>query len=269
MVERGRREGRERRDDGRFRFENFGDEARLRRGLERPPAGGHLVQEGAQREDVGARVRWQALDLFGRHVRQRADEGALRRVRSWRGREHRERLPGSADGVLREAEIEQLGPGRGEHHVPRLQIAMDDAEPVRGLERVRDFNAEAEDLAQRQRAACQTGGQRLTLEQFEHQILDVVLAADVVQAADVRVVERGDGFGLTGEARAELGIRRQFRREDLQRHAAVQARIAGPIHLAHATRAKQGEHFVGAEPLPGLQRHAARLYAPLIFSEPS
>ena len=137
--------------------------------------------EGAQREDVGARVRGGPAPVRA-PCTAACRRGSPRRVRSWRRRQHRELLPGSADGVLREAEIEQLRAGRGEHHVPRLQIAMDDAEPVRGLERIRDFNAEPEDLAQWQRAACQTGGQRLPVEQFEHQILDVVLAADVVQA---------------------------------------------------------------------------------------
>ena len=58
-------------------------------------------------------------------------------------------------------------------------------------------------------------------------------------AADVRVIERGDRFGLACEARAELGVGRQLRREDLHGDAAVQARVAGPIHLAHAPCAEE------------------------------
>ena len=136
---------------------------------------------------------------------------------------------------------------------------MDDALPVCRLERVRDFDAEAEDLGERQRAARETCRQRLALEQFEHQIVDVVLAADVVQAADVRVVERGDGFGLAGEARAELGVGRQLRRENLHRDRAVQARVARPIHLAHAPGADERNHFIRAEPCAGLERHVWRI----------
>ena len=101
----------------------------------------------AEREDVGTRVGWRALHLFGRHVLQRADDRALCRGRPGRGREHRERLPGRADGVLREAEVEKLGARRREHDVAGLQIPMDDALPVCRLERVRDLDAEAEDLA--------------------------------------------------------------------------------------------------------------------------
>ena len=112
VVKRGRSEWRQRRHRGRFRLENLRYETRLCGGLERAPAGGHLVQQGAQREDVGAHVGGLALHLFGRHVLQRADDRALSRGRSWGGRELGERLPASADGVLREAEIEQLGARR-------------------------------------------------------------------------------------------------------------------------------------------------------------
>ena len=72
-------------------------------------------------------------------------------------------------------------PAGGEHHVSRLQVPMDDALPVGRLERVRDLNAEAEYLAERQRTPLETRRQRLPFEQFEHEIVGVVLAADVVQ----------------------------------------------------------------------------------------
>jgi hypothetical protein len=91
-----------------------------------------------------------------------------------------------------------------------------------------------EDLTKWQRAARQTGGQRLTLEQFEHEILDVLLATDVVQAADVRVVDGRDGIRLTGEARAKLGIARELRCEHLDGHTAVSHSPKRPV--LHAKR---------------------------------
>ena len=48
-------------------------------------------------------------------------------------------------------------------------------------------------------------GERLALEQLHHQVVGVALAADVVERADVRVVERRDRAGLALEARAHLG----------------------------------------------------------------
>jgi hypothetical protein len=83
---------------------------------------------------------------------------------------------------------------------------------VRSLKGVRDFLSETEYLRERQRSSFQTGRERLALEQFEHQIIDVVLAPEVAKAADVCVVQRGDGFGLTRESRAELGVSRELAR---------------------------------------------------------
>ncbi len=174
--------------------------------------------------------------------------GAVARVES-------DRLPRRSDGVRRKAEVEQLDTRRREHHIPRLQIPMDDAEPVGGFERVGDLGAEAEDLRRRQRAAGQTGRQCLALEQFEHEVVDVMRPANVVQTADVRVVERGNGFGLAGEARAEVGVGRQLRCEDLHRDTAIQPRVPRPIHFAHPSRTDQGEQFIRTEVRTRLEGH--------------
>ena len=150
-----------------------------------------------------------------------------------------QRLPGRAHRVLRQAEIEELGARCGEHHVSRLQVPMDDALPVGLFERVRDLNAKAEHWLSgsgpRTRRADSVSPSRDSM----HQIVGVVLAADVVQRADVRVVQRGDRFGLACEACPEVGVGGQCRREDFHGDAAVQARVARPIHLAHAPCAEE------------------------------
>jgi hypothetical protein len=80
---------------------------------------------------------------------------------------------------------------------------VNDAVSVCRFKGVRDLDAKAEDLCERQRPAFDTGRQRLAFEQFEYEILGVLLSADVVQAADVRVIEGRDRFGLALEAGAE------------------------------------------------------------------
>ena len=202
----------------------------------------------AEREDVGPRIGWRALHLFGGHVLQRADDRALCRARPGSGGQHRERLPGRADGVLREAEIEQLGARRREHDVAGLQIPVDDAVPVCRLKGVRDLDAEAEDLCERQRPAFETRRQRLAFEQFEDEVLGVVLAADVEQAADVRVIEGRDRLGLVGEAGAELRVIRPAPARAPSRRPCGRGACRGPVHLAHASGPDQGEDLVGAEP---------------------
>jgi hypothetical protein len=55
---------------------------------------------------------------------------------------------------FRDAEVEELGLAPlAEEHVGRLDVAMDDAFSVRGIERVRQLPAHLEDLRQGQRAA--------------------------------------------------------------------------------------------------------------------
>ena len=75
--------------------------------------------------------------------------------------------------------------------------------------------------------------------------------ADVVEAADVWVFEGGRRPRLGLEPRGELLFR------DLQRDSAIEARVAGPVHLAHAAGAEVRRDFVGPEPCARGQRHRA------------
>ena len=61
----------------RIAAEDRGDDTRVARALERAPAGDHLEQHGAEREDVAARVDVAIFELLGRHVVQGAEDRAL------------------------------------------------------------------------------------------------------------------------------------------------------------------------------------------------
>jgi hypothetical protein len=82
------------------------------------------------------------------------------------------------DGVLREAEVEQLRrrrPGwphavRCQHHVAGLEITVDDAVTVRGVKRLRDLHRDADRVRERQRAARQALGERLAHDVLHHEI---------------------------------------------------------------------------------------------------
>jgi hypothetical protein len=82
---------------------------------------------------------------------------------------------------------------------------MDDALGVRRVQRRGDLNGEFQHLGQRERAPLQALGQRLPLQELHHQVIDLVLAADVVQRADVGVVQGRDGFGFPLQALPRLG----------------------------------------------------------------
>jgi hypothetical protein len=155
------------------------------------PAGQHLVEHRAEREDVAALVRLAAFQLLRRHVLEGAENRALLRQRLGHGQERR---PGDGrfGGELRQAEVEQFGgrrtrqPGAAdEHHVTRLEIPMHDATAVRGLERAGDVDRDRDRVVEWQRAALEAGGERLPLEELHDQEVGAVLAAEIEQGADV------------------------------------------------------------------------------------
>jgi len=90
-------------------------------------------------------------------------------------------------------------------------------------------------------------GERLAFEILHDEEVGALFATDVMERADVRMVQRRDGARFAVEAFAELRIRRQRVRQDLDRHRAIEARIARPIHLPHAARAEGRLDLIRAE----------------------
>ena len=95
-----------------------------RLGLERRPAGEHLVEDGPQRIDIGRGTDLLAPPacLFRGHVAGRSEDVAgHRRTRA-------------AGDQLRQAEVDDLGLAVGrDQHVVRRQVTMDDPPLVRRL----------------------------------------------------------------------------------------------------------------------------------------
>ena len=100
----------------------------------------HFIEHRPEREDIRPCVGFFPFDLLGRHVLEGAENGPLLGQRRGRRRQHRRRARGRRRATLRETEIEELGDRRPaaaqQHDVARLEVAMDDARPVRGGERV-------------------------------------------------------------------------------------------------------------------------------------
>ena len=80
---------------------------------------------------------------------------------------------------------------------------------------------------------------------LEHLHDDVVLGAigtfgrsDVVNGADVRMIESRRGTCLALKTLDGLWIRRQFARQELQCHPSTQSRVIGGVDHTHATAAE-------------------------------
>ena len=150
-------------------------------------------------------------------------------------------------GGFGEAEIHQLGSGLGEHDVAGLEIAVDDALAMRLVERVGDLDADLQYLRSGSAPLRKRCGKRLALEVFHHQEVDVVLGADVVEHADVGMVAGRRWCGLRARSAAEFRVGGEMSGQNLDRDDAIEARVAGAIHLAHSAGTERGLNFVRTE----------------------
>src|SRR5215472_17342035 len=87
--------------------------------------------------------------------------------------------------------------------------------------------------------------QWLSLDVFHHQIV----RANVVQGADVRMIERRNGARLALEP---FTVRRT---EDLDRDGSVQTRVSGFPDFSHPARADGGKDLIGTKLVADRERH--------------
>jgi hypothetical protein len=210
-------------------------------------------QGGAERPQVGGRGRSEAAGPLGRDVGRRAQQlsGAGER--------------GVAGGAG-DAEVGQHHPAVGaQQHVGRLDVAVDDALRVRGVQRREHRQADLGHPPRRQRAgAAHHLRERLCLDQLHHQERLAVLLDDVVDGHGVGGVEPGRVPGLPAGALPQLlalGLGQAGREQHLlDRHLAVQELVLRAPDGAHAPRAEGAEQPValGDEPV-----HAYLLPNPL------
>ena len=109
---------------------------------------------------------------------------------------------------------------------------MSDARAMCSGQRVGNLNRVLEGLVERQRTFLQPTCECLSLQILHHEEIDVVLTADVVQDADVRMIEGGDRARLAVEALPELWIVSELWRQDFDCDGTIEAGIAGLVHFA-------------------------------------
>src|SRR5262249_61344332 len=85
------------------------------------------------------------------------------------------------------------------------------------------------------------------LEVLNAEVIAPAVMADVVHAADVRMLEPRARLGLALEALAHVGRVARVTGENLDRDGSIQAPILGAINLAHPAVADRLGRFRGAE----------------------
>src|SRR6185436_10073569 len=154
--------------------------------------------------------------------------------------------------------IQQRGPRAGQHDVGWLQIAVDDPVRVRVGQRVSQFVRDRQQLARRNGTAPDARLQRLPVETLHDEVIDARVVPDVVERADVRMLEVGDDPGFPLEAFPPIGIGRRIAGEDLDGDRAAETDVPSFVDLTHAPDAEEAEDLVDSEATARGKTHDGR-----------
>ena len=147
-----------------------------------------------------------------------------------------------ADGRLElgKTEVQELGCASFRHEdVGRLDVAMDDAGPVGGVERVGDVGGDGEQVGDWQRTGAQPILQRLAFEPLHGDERRSGVLADLVDGADMRMVERRSRPRFAPKSFDRGRVGRHRRGQKLERDLASEPQILGQIDDTHPATAEQ------------------------------
>ena len=103
--------------------------------------------------------------------------------------------------------------------------------------------------------------QVVAFDQLHHERADAIRFFETVDGGDVRMIQRGEQLRFALKRASRSGSLRERVGQNLERDVALQSRVAGAIHLAHAARAERRNDFVRAESSAGIERHSQADYS--------
>ena len=140
---------------------------------------------------------------------------------------------------------------------------MHDALTMSFVERIDDLNAIAQDLLDRKRPLQQTISECLAFQIFHDEKIRAVLVADIVERADVRMIQTRHGVRFALHALPQLCIANQIGAQDFDGYITTEFGIARQIHLTHTARAELRADFITAKPCARWNRRAHRAFLDL------
>jgi hypothetical protein len=201
--------------------------------VERHATDDEVVEHAAQRVQIAAVIDVAgAAALLGRHVHGRAHDRRGVRLHL-------------AVGVVRQlgdAEVEDLGALAAgdlavgdQEDVLGLEVAVDDAAAVRGVQRRGDLAQQPQRLLGRQPTVpLEPRVEGLALEELHHDVRATVgVVAEVEDLHDAGIGDRGGRARFVEEALHDVLVRGQVGLQHLHRRAATEQRVLGQVHRPH------------------------------------
>ncbi len=208
--------------------------------LERTDAGRHFVEHHAQREQVAPCIHILPERLLGRHVGNRPERGSgagqaeisvVGRPRLRPGHRQRPRIGLERFG---QPEVQDLGVATlGDEDVRRLDIPMDDLVSVSGGKAVGDLGSIPEDLVGAEPFRLEAMRQRFAFQQFHRNEVPTFVLVDVVDGADVWVIQRRRRAGLPLEPGDRFTVVGKPLGQEFQRDRAPEPEVVGPVDNTH------------------------------------
>ncbi len=131
---------------------------------------------------------------------------------------------------------------------------------VRGVQSVHHLDGQVENFVDSKRLGGDALLQCPPLQALHDDEGLAVGLADIVQRADVGMIERRDCAGLALKALQSDAVAGHLLRDKFERHHAPQPRVFGPIDDAHAALAERGQNAVVGDRLSDhLQEDTCRI----------
>ena len=125
-----------------------------------------------------------------------------------------------------------------EENIRGLDIAVNDSLPVRSVQRSGHLNPDLQQFVQRDSSLRDAVLQRLAFQKFHYQEMLALVFINVVNDANIWMVQCGGRACFPTEALDGMGIARSIVRQEFQRDQAAEFCVFGGVHHAHSAAAE-------------------------------
>src|SRR5262249_32126637 len=126
-------------------------------------------------------------------------------------------------------------PGRGNHHVCRFDVSMDDSLGMRVIQRRKHLANVIDTFVKRNRPLLQPLRYGGTFDDLQDEEKLIFTANRRMKRGYIGMIECGEQLDLTQKSRLEISVLRQVRQQDLHRLHPVGDDVPDLIDLAHAS----------------------------------